>query len=94
MENQFWERVDALIKKNKIKQMDAAKVCNVSARTFINWKYKKLYPSIIDGYKLAEFLKVSVEYLVTGRESKTRKRLDEAIDLLEKANKKFKEITI
>ena len=94
MEKIFWERIDTLIKEKKLKYMDAAKICNVTPRTFTNWKYKNLYPSIIDGYKLVEFLGVSVEYLVTGKENKMRKKLDEGIAGLEKAIKKIREIAV
>ena len=90
MKNRFWERVNVLLKKNDLKHKDAAAICHVSSKTFSNWKAKGLYPGIIDGYYLAEFLKVSVEYLVTGRETKKGKLLNEARALLKKADDKLR----
>ena len=77
-QNSFWSRVNSLIRKNKTTQIEAAAACSTSPRTFQNWIRKDLYPTIIDGYHLANFLGVSVEYLVTGREGKTKKQIEDA----------------
>ena len=92
--NSFWDRVYALIKKNKVKQIDAAQACHVSLRTFQNWKYRKLYPTVIDGYLLARFLGVTVEYLVTGREGKQKKQIEKACSLLNKVDTMLSEIRV
>ena len=81
----FWDRVKNKIKEKKVTQKDAAVACNVSLRTFKYWIYKNLYPNIADGFYLARFLRVSVEYLVTGRETKNKKQLDDLYTLLQKA---------
>ena len=94
MTNPFWERVNALMKKNNLKHKDAAAICHVNSKTFSNWKYKGLYPGIIDGYYLAKFLGVSVEYLVTGKETKPGKIIKEACSLLNKAEQKLKAVIV
>ena len=76
--NKFWERVNSLIRINNTTQVEAAAACGVNKRTFQNWIQRGLYPTIIDGYYLAGFLGVSVEFLVTGRETKTTKQVEMA----------------
>ena len=88
----FWERVKFLIKQNRTTQKNAAAACTVSLRTFQNWMYKNLYPTIVDGYHLARFLGVSVDYLVTGHERKTQKQIDTARTLLKKADENLDRI--
>jgi len=82
----FWDIVKYTLKQNKQTQIDAAAVCGVSVRTFRNWIYKNLYPTIIDGYLLARFLGVSVEYLVTGKEKDTKNKINSARYLLKEAD--------
>ena len=53
----FWVRVNNLIKKNKTTQKNAAAACGVRLRTFQNWMSRNLFPTVIDGYHLARFLK-------------------------------------
>ena len=89
---EFWERVNSLMKKNGLKHKDAAVICHVSPKTFSNWKSKNLYPGIIDGYHLAQFLGVSVEYLITGKDTRQGKAIKEACLLLTKAEQKLKTI--
>ena len=88
----FWERVNSLIKKNKTTQKNAAAACGVNLRTFQNWMQRNLFPTIIDGYYLARFLKVSVEYLVTGREDISTKQAERARTFLRKADEKLGQI--
>jgi transcriptional regulator with XRE-family HTH domain len=62
----FWNRVRALIKKNKTTQEEVANACRIHLRTLEGWMYKGIYPTIIHGYLLARTLGVSMEYLLTG----------------------------
>ena len=94
MINTFWERLNALMKKNNLKIKDAAAICNVTPKTFSNWKFKGLYPSIIDGHHLAKFLGVTMEYLVTGKETKHAKNIKEARHLLNKAEEKLRMVVV
>ena len=82
------------MKKNNLKIKDAAAICHVNSKTFSNWKFKGLFPSIVDGYQLAEILGISVEYLVTGKESKHAKNIKEARHLLSKAEEKLKTVVV
>jgi transcriptional regulator with XRE-family HTH domain len=90
--NAFWDRVYNLMKKNKITQKEAAASCGVSLRTFQNWKYRNLYPTIVDGYLLARFLGVSMEYLVSGKEGDSKKKIEKVRSLLGEADRKLQKI--
>ena len=91
-EQKFWAIVKYRLKKNKQTQIEAAAVCGVSVRTFRNWIYKNLFPAIVDGYRLARFLGVSVEYLVTGKEKDTKTKIDSARSLLKEADNNLRKI--
>ena len=91
-EEKFWTIVKSILKKNKKTQAEAAAACGVKLRTFQNWIYKDLFPTIVDGYNLARFLGVSVEYLVTGKEKDTKIKIDSARYLLKEADNKLKKI--
>jgi len=90
----FWSIVKYVLKKNKQTQIDAAAACGVSVRTFRNWMYRNLYPTIIDGYRLAHFLGVSVEYLVTGKEKDTKNKIDSARSLLKEVDNNLRKIRV
>ena len=92
LEKIFWNRVKHLIKEKNATQRDAAAACKVSLRTFQNWIYRDLYPTIVDGYLLAHFLGVSVEYLITGKESKTKKKILAVQSQLKAAEEKLGKI--
>ena len=94
MTDPFWERVNVLLKKNNLKIKDAAAACSVSPKTFSNWKFRGLYPSIIDGQQLAKLLGVTVEYLVTGKETIYAKNIKEVRNLLLKAEEKLKTVIV
>ena len=81
----FWEQVKRLGREKKITQEALAKTCNVPLSTFKGWIQKNYFPTVIDGYVIAEKLGVSVEYLITGKEGKTRKEIENIRILLHRA---------
>ena len=93
-ERKFWDIVKCRLKKNKQTQIAAAAACGVSVRTLRNWMYRGLYPTIIDGYLLARFLGVSVDYLVTGKEKDTKIKINSARSLLKEADSNLGKIRI
>lgn len=70
MENsdEFWSRVNQLIKSQKTKQEFLASSCNISIQTFRGWITKKRFPNAPETYRIAQALGVSVEYLITGKD--------------------------
>jgi transcriptional regulator with XRE-family HTH domain len=65
----FWARVKRLIKNKKTTQEEVAKACGIHLRTLEGWMYKGIYPTISDAYSLAKTLGVSMEYLLTGKDT-------------------------
>ena len=90
----FWDQVKRLGKKTKITQKELALVCEVPLSTFKGWIQKNYFPTVIDGYIMAEKLGVSVEYLVTGQEYDARKEIENIRILLHSADEKPDKIPV
>ena len=88
----FWEQVRRIGRKTKITQKDLAQVCGVPLSTFKGWIQKNYFPTVIDGYIIAEKLGVSVEYLVTGKENDARMEIENIRTLLHRAEEKLGKI--
>ena len=88
--NDFWNRVRVLIKREKTTQKALAEYLGVPVRTLGNWIYRGLYPVITEGYYIAQFLGVSVDYLVTGKEKKTDAKINSIRSLLKQTDEKLK----
>ena len=86
----MWNRVNRLLKEGKKTQNMAAKACGVNLRTFQGWIRKDYYPCIFGGYALARFLGVTVEYLVTGRDGKTKNQIETVRSILKDVDAKLK----
>lgn len=67
--NDFFKRIDELIKLNKTSQKDMCISIGISAQAFTNWKSRDSIPSADAALKIAKYLNTSVEYLLTGIES-------------------------
>ena len=61
------ERIDELMKMEKISQYALAKKLGISQSTICNWLNGKKEPSIESLWKLADYFSVSIDYIV-GRE--------------------------
>lgn len=69
MENiDFWNRVKALIKENKITQEILANKAGISFNNLKQQIFYNRYPTVDEGVKIAQILGTTVEYLVTGKE--------------------------
>ena len=89
-EKDFWDRVKYLLKKKKITQSMAAISCGVKLRTFQSWIQRDYYPSVLGGHSLARLLGVTVEFLVTGKDSEVKNQIENIRDLLKEADDKLK----
>lgn len=74
-EDIFWNRVNSLIKENKTTQKEVAAACSINPRTFQNWMRRSLFPDVENGYRMARFLGVTVEYLITGTTGETMEQI-------------------
>jgi len=90
----FWKRVKKLIKEKNTTQIMAAKACGRSLDTFRGWMSKKFIPPLDDAYRLALFLNVSLEYLITGRTTEKAEQIEKVCISLEKLSEKLKRYTV
>jgi transcriptional regulator with XRE-family HTH domain len=64
----FAERLERLIKENKTSQTALAEYAGIRRPSISEWKKEGTLPRADVALKIAEFLGVSVEYLITGAE--------------------------
>lgn len=67
---EFWQRLKGLLKSQKITQAKLCESCEISLATFVSWIHNERLPDLISAVKIAQCLNTSVEYLVTGEESR------------------------
>ena len=85
----FWKRVKLLLKEKGVTQAAAAKACGWSLNTFRGWMSKDIIPPLEDAFELAQFLNVSLEFLITGRKRERTTQIEKVRFLLTKANEKL-----
>ena len=85
----FWLRVNQLLKKKKITQKELADFIGTPQRTLQNWIFRGIFPLVTEGYLMAKFLNVSVDFLVTGREDKNQAKITAIRSLLTRADEKL-----
>lgn len=66
MTDDFWKRVNNLIKLKGINQQVLAESCDINYQTFRGWGVHKTYPNALQSYRIAKALDTTVEYLVYG----------------------------
>jgi len=86
----FWEQVKNICRKTNITQNELAQICGVPLSTFKGWIQKNYFPTVIDGYIIAERLGVSVEYLVTGKDNSGRNKMEDIRILLCRAEEELR----
>ena len=64
----FWVRVNTLIKTKCTKQQSVSEQCGISYQTFRGWVTRKVFPDALQTVRIAQALDTSVEFLVTGVE--------------------------
>ena len=62
----FWKIVRELLKEKKIAQTTLARSLGIEVRTFQDWVYSKKLPDTVSAKKIADYLGVSLDYLLTG----------------------------
>lgn len=68
---EFYDRIKSVLTEKKIPLVDLCKAIDTPYQNFINKRTRKTYPNVIDSYKIAQFLNVSLEYLLTGKDNCT-----------------------
>ena len=85
----FWLRIKQLLKATKTTQKELAAYIGIPHRTLENWISRGILPLIGEGYRMAKFFNVSVDFLVTGRERKKRTEIAAIHSLLKRADEKL-----
>ena len=67
--NQFLEGLKSELTHQHLTQKDLAEKSGISVNTIRGWFSKDLIPDTLTSLKVADVLGVSVEYLVTGKDS-------------------------
>lgn len=88
----FYERLNFLIKKNGLSQAKLEKAIGISNGSVSKWK--KSLPSIKTIKKIAEFLNVSDDWLLTGKDGVFTKEIAETDAKLLFMNKEIKEYAL
>jgi transcriptional regulator with XRE-family HTH domain len=86
----FIERLDFLIKKNKTTQKAVAEYAGLTGQSITEWKQQGTIPRADIAIKMANYLGVTVEYLVTGKDPAkpdTSAVIQKAQDLLDDLKK-------
>lgn len=66
----FWSNVKPLIKACGLTQSKLAEACCIPFGTLQGWIAKSVLPDVFSAFKIAQTLGVSVEFIVTGEESR------------------------
>jgi SOS-response transcriptional repressor LexA len=92
----FVGRIDTELDRQDKKRPELAKFLNISPQSFVDWRKRGNLPSADIALKIAQFLKVSVEYLITGEDeaglTPEQRNLLQNYDKLD--NKRDKEIVL
>lgn len=65
---EFYNRIKTVLNSNNLSLGDLCKAIDTPYQNFVNKRTRRTYPNVIDCYRIAQFLNVSVEYLLTGKE--------------------------
>ena len=88
----FWTRIKILLKQKNVTQETAAKSCLVSINTWRSWIYHGIIPPVSDCVKIAKYLNISLDYLITGKERNSKTIITDIELLMKKAGEKLKSL--
>ena len=66
----FVNRIDSLLSVKGMTRKDLGKMLGLSSSTMGSWKSRNIFPPIETICKIADFFNVSIDWLVTGKNSK------------------------
>lgn len=78
----FWERVNSELKKQKKTQREMCQTCNISVGSLRTRISVGNAPNLFFAYKIANYLNVTLEYLITGKTDDNTNFPDPEITLL------------
>ncbi len=69
---EFWVNVNNELKRQNKTQIEMCEYCHFSLSSIRNRISLNSVPNVIDAFKIADFLHVSLEYLITGHETQAK----------------------
>lgn len=76
------DRIDTLLKNRNQKRQALADYAGISVQAFTNWSSRGNFPPSDIALKMAEFLNISIEYLITGEKPDFLEKIKETKELL------------
>ena len=76
------DRIDTLLKNKNQKRQALADYAGISVQAFTNWSSRGNFPPSDIALKMAEFLNISIEYLITGKKPDNSEKIKETKELL------------
>ncbi len=74
---EYWDRIDEILRKRHLSYKELAAAIDVSYDVVRQWKSKNRYPKGNLPLKIANWLKVSNDYLITGIENSQKEETKE-----------------
>ena len=62
----FYNRIKSLLTLKNKTITDLCHACSIPYQNFVNKRTRKTYPPVQECYRIAKYLNVSIEYLLTG----------------------------
>ena len=62
------ERIDSILKEKNLKRLALAEFSNISVQTITDWSKRGSIPSADTAVKIAKYLNVSTDWLITGED--------------------------
>ena len=75
----YWNKIRHLLKQKNMTQKELASACRMPLRTLEGWMYKNMYPSFVDGYKIAVVLGITVEEILGRKKPRQENKMNKKI---------------
>lgn len=93
-DEKFWDVVKHIMGVTGITQEAIAISCQIPLSTLKGWIKMNYFPTVIEEYRIARALGVSVEYLITGEKHPTHKKAEYVRSLLHKAEERLVKVPV
>lgn len=80
----FWNRVDSILDRKGTRLIDMARDTGIGYPTIKNWRYLNSIPKVDVVIQMSEYLEVSLDYLLTGKEAEALSKEAMAVEFDDK----------
>lgn len=80
----FWNRIDSILDRRGTRLIDMANETGISYPTLKNWRYLKSVPKVDVVIQIADYLDVSLDYILTGTEAEALSKEAMAVEFDDK----------